>query len=93
MISVNNNNYVLMVLFYLHVFSQGFGVYYMVFFMVFFLHCLSNSTIKVMKGQPWQIGVAKDHAIKRPRKDLAKKTMRKDHENEKRTNKDHEKRP
>ena len=34
------------------------------FFMVF-LHglCLSNSTVKVMKGLPWQIGVSN---MKRP---------------------------
>ena len=33
-----------------------------------FLHGLfsSNSTVKVMKGPPWRIGVAKDNATKRP---------------------------
>ena len=70
--------------------------------MVFFLHCL-NSTVKVMKGLPWRIGVAKDHAIKRPAKTMrkdhenrpCKETMRKDHEKKtirKTTRKDHEKR-
>ena len=44
----------------------------MVFYIVFFLHCLSSSMVKVMKGLPWRIGV---DAIKK-----ITKTMRKDHE-------------
>ena len=46
-------------------FSHGLFLWY--FYMVFlnglfFLHCLSNSMVKVMKGLPWRRGVAKDHA-------------------------------
>ena len=60
--------------------------------MVFFLHCLSNSTVlKVKKGLPWRIGVAKDH-------EKTAKSMRKDHEKrpcKEKTSyeKDHKKRP
>ena len=69
--------------------------------MVFFhSHCLSNSTVKVMKGLPWQIDVAKDHVCmhaghnheKTMRKDIAYR----DHEKrlcKKTIKKDHEKRP
>ena len=75
---LSHNSYYGAVLFtlgsFLVVFFHGLLPFFMVFFhglfswsffMVFFLHCLSNSTVKVMKGLPWRIGVAKDHAIKR----------------------------